>query len=211
METVKTGDKRLISYGVDLGTRITTQWDSKAEIVREMHARRGILTSRIAAVEIRTYTIRNVDPRPKTLIIEHATRPGYTLLERQPWEKTSTAYRFEVKLAAAAGEKFPVTEERVYDNSVSITDVTPDVLLTYVRNKSLSETGRKQLEAIAGRKQRLAAATRDIQRIDNQISELIRDQDRLRQNIGSLNHVNGQEQQVQAYARQLAGQEAQLR
>ena len=25
METLKTGDKRLISYGVDLGTRITTQ------------------------------------------------------------------------------------------------------------------------------------------------------------------------------------------
>ncbi|MFN7998928.1 MAG: hypothetical protein U0Q18_35215 [Bryobacteraceae bacterium] len=210
METVKTGDKRLISYGVDLGTRITTQWDSNAEIVREMHARRGILTSRIAAVEIRTYTIRNVDQKPKTLIIEHAARPGYTLLERQPSEKTSTAYRFEVKLAPTATEKFPVTEERVYDNSVSVTDLAPDVLLTYVRNKNLSDTGRKQLEAISARKQRLAAATRDMQRLDSQISELVRDQERLRQNIGSLNHVSGQEQQVQAYARQLAGQETQL-
>jgi hypothetical protein len=31
METVKMDDKRLISYGVDLGTRITTQWDSQSE------------------------------------------------------------------------------------------------------------------------------------------------------------------------------------
>ncbi|MCL5745365.1 MAG: DUF4139 domain-containing protein, partial [Acidobacteria bacterium] len=45
METLKAGDKRLISYGVDLGTRITTQFDSKGEIVREIHMRRGVLTS----------------------------------------------------------------------------------------------------------------------------------------------------------------------
>src|SRR5207237_9600637 len=31
VETVKQGDKRLISYAVDLGTRITTAFDSKAE------------------------------------------------------------------------------------------------------------------------------------------------------------------------------------
>ena len=102
METLKAGDKRLISYGVDLGARITTQFDSKAETIREVHARRGILTTRNAAVETRTYTIYNVDQKAKTLIIEHPARPEYTLLDRKPWEKTSNAYRFEVKLAAGA-------------------------------------------------------------------------------------------------------------
>src|SRR6185369_15584754 len=37
VETLKSGDKRLISYAVDLGTRITTAFDSKGEVVREMH------------------------------------------------------------------------------------------------------------------------------------------------------------------------------
>jgi hypothetical protein len=91
METVKTGDKRLISYGVDLGTRIATQWDSQAEQIREIHARRGILTTRNAVVETRTYTIRNVDQKAKTLVIEHAARPEYNLLDRKPTEKTSNA------------------------------------------------------------------------------------------------------------------------
>ena len=36
------------------------------------------------------------------------------------------------------------------------------------------------------------------------------DQERIRQNINSLNHVSGQQEQVQKYARQLADQEAQL-
>ena len=210
METLKSGDKRLISYGVDLGTRITTRFDSKSDMIREIHARRGILTARMAAIETRTYTIFNVDQKAKTLIIEHPARPDYTLLDRKPWEKTTNAYRFEVKLAPGATEKFPVAEERVYENAFAITDLTPDLLFTYVSNKTLSDAARKQLEQIAGQKRQIAATATEMQRLDSQISEVVRDQDRLRQNIGSLNQVSGQQQQVQAYARQLANQESQI-
>ena len=210
METVKTGDKRLISYGVDLGTRITTQWDSKAEQIREIHARRGILTTSNAVVETRTYTIHNVDQKAKTLVIEHTARPEYNLLDRKPLEKTSNAYRFEVKLAPGATEKFPVTEERVYERAFTITDLTPDVLFTYVRNKTFSDAARKQLEQIANLKQQIAAAGREIQSLESQIAEVTNDQERVRRNIGSLNQVSGQQQQVQAYAQRLAGQESQL-
>ena len=210
METVKTGDKRLISYGVDLGTIITTKFDSKAEVVREIHARRGILTTRMAGVETKTYTVRNVDPKAKTLIIEQAAREDYNLIEPKPWEKTASAYRFQVKLAPGATEKFPVTEEHVYENAFTLTDVTPDLLFTYVRNKSLNDAARKQLEEIASRKQQISAAQKEIERLVSRINDIVHDQDRLRQNIGSLNHVSGQEQQVQTYAKQLAAQEFEI-
>ncbi len=210
METVKTGDKRLLSYAVDLGTRITTQFDSKGDIVREVHIKRGVITTRMAAVESRTYTIRNVDQKPKTLILEHPARPDYTLLDRKPTEKTANAYRFEVKLAAGATEKFPVVEERVYDNSFAVTNLTPDVLVTYIQNKNLSDTARKQLGEIMNRKQQIAGNAAERQRVEAQINNVVRDQDRIRQNINSLNHVSGQQEQVQKYASQLAGQEAQL-
>ena len=210
METLKTGDKRLISYAVDLGTRITTQFDSKADVVREIHFRRGILTARTAAVETKTYTIRNVDQKSKTLIIEHPVRPGFHLLERKPSETTASAYRFEITLAPGAIEKFPVTEERVYDNTISIANATPDVLMTYVRNKALSDTARKQIEQIASLKSQIAAVDGDSRRTDSDITNLVRDQDRVRQNIVSLNQVSGQQQQVQSYAKQLADQESKL-
>jgi hypothetical protein len=210
VETVKQGDKRLISYAVDLGTRVTTAFDSKGQIVREIHFQRGVLTTRIAAQETRTYTIKNVDQKPKTLIIEHPLRPGYTLLDRKPTEKTPHAYRFEVKLAPGASETLPVNEERVYDQSYTVSNLTPDVLLTYIQNKALSDAGRKQLEQIVAQKRQIAAIDGDIQRNEAAINELVRDQDRVRANIGSLNQVSGQQQQVQTYARQLATQESQL-
>jgi len=48
MTTLKTGDKRLISYAVDLGTRVTTKFDSSRNILREIHVNRGMLTTRSA-------------------------------------------------------------------------------------------------------------------------------------------------------------------
>jgi len=210
METVKTGDKRLISYGVDLGTRITTLWDSKAEQIREIHALRGILTTRNAVEETRTYTIHNVDQKAKTLVIEHAARPEYNLLDRKPLEKTGSAYRFEVKLAPGATEKFPVVEEHVYERAFTITDLTPDVLFTYARNKTFSSAARTQLEQIANLKQQIAADAREIQSLESRITDVVNDQERVRRNIGSLNQVTGQQQQVQTYAQRLASQEAQL-
>ncbi len=210
METLKATDKRMISYAVDLGTRITTQFGSKSDIVREIHFRRGVLTARQAVQETRTYTVRNADQKPKTLIIEHAARPGYQLMDLKPLEKTASAYRFEVKLAAGGTAELPVNEERVFDASYSIANLTPDLLLTYVQNKALSEPARKQLEAVVTAKRSIADNDAAITRATQEFTDLTRDQDRLRQNIESLNRVSGQQEQVQQYARQLATQETRL-
>jgi hypothetical protein len=210
MTTLKTADKRLISYAVDLGTRITTQFDSSRELVREIHVNRGVLTARLAMDETKTYTIRNVDQKAKTLIIEHPERAGYKLLSLKPAETTTNAYRFEVKLGADATEKFPVAEERTYDTTTSVSNMTPDVLLTYVQNKALPEAARSQLQQILDTKRQIADLDNQIHQLDSDIGSTVSDQDRVRKNIQSLNQVSGQQDQVQKYARQLGTQESAL-
>jgi hypothetical protein len=210
METLKTGDKRLISYAVDLGTRITENFGSKQAVVREVHAARGVLTVKTAAEETRTYTARNVDQKAKTLLIEHPLRQGYTLLNQKPAEKTPSAYRFEVALAGGATQEFAVNEERVFDQTYAVTSLTPDALLAYVQNRGLSAAARQQLQAIAAQKSKIAANDRELQQVDSQMRDLTADQDRIRRNIQSLNAVSGQQQQVQTYARQLDTAEQQL-
>lgn len=210
METLKSGDKRLISYAIDLGTRMTEAFDSKEALVREVHAARGILTTRLAAEETKTYTIRNVDRKPKTLIIEHPLRHEYTLLRPKPVEKTSSAYRFDVKLAPGATQTVAVAEERVFENSFQVSSMTPDDLLIYGRNKNIGDAGRKQLEQIAERKRLLAETDQQLKEVKDQINEASADEDRLRRNIASLNQVSSQQQLVQEYARKLATLETQL-
>jgi chaperonin cofactor prefoldin len=211
METLKAGDKRLISYAVDLGTRITEAFGSKATVVREIHANRGTLTAKTAAEEVRTYTIRNVDQKAKTLILEHPLRQGYTLLSPQKSsEKTASAYRFEIPLAAGASQEFVVNEERVYDQQYQLTNVTPDFLGFYIQNRAISDAGRRQLQRIADQKSQIAANDRALEDAQNQIRDISNDEERIRQNINSLNGVSSQQQLVQNYAKQLDAHEQQL-
>jgi len=210
VETIPISDKRLISYGVDLGTRITTAFDSSQAVVREVHLRRGTLTSKSAVAETRTYTIKNVDAKAKTLIIEHGQRFGYTLLDQKPLETTANAYRFEVKLGASGTEKFPVREERVFDQQTSISNMTPDVLASWIQNKAVSDAGRAQLQQIAAKKREIAANDAALKQATDDINATTQDENRMRSNIESLNRVSGQQDQVQQYARQLATAEAKL-
>jgi hypothetical protein len=178
--------------------------------VREIHLRRGTLTTRNAVQETKTYTIKNVDAQAKTLVIEHAERSGYKLLNQTPSEKTANAYRFEVKVAASAEQTFAVAEERVYDQTISLSSAAPDVLATWIQNKALSDAGRRQLEQIAQKKSDIAANDDALAQTQADQRDASQDQERVRKNIQSLNAVAGQQDQVQQYARQLAVTESRL-
>ena len=210
METVKTGDKRLISYAVDLGTRITPAFDSSSKLLSEFHVRRGILTLRRARLETKTLTIHNVDSEAKTVIIEHAARGQYKLVDMKPAEKTADSYRFEVAVDAGETKKFPIIEERVYSEQIAVTNLTPDQIFSYVSNKTLDEAGREKLGQIGDLKLQIADNDQQLQRLDQQLNEMVQDQSRLRSNISTLRSVAGQQQRVMEYADKLSRQEGEL-
>ncbi len=210
VETIKAGDKRLISYAVDLGTRITTAFDSSSKLQREFHFRRGVLTTKTAQREVKTFTIRNVDPTAKKIILEHPVRQQYTLLSDKPAETTASAYRFEVDVTPDATRKFEIIEEHVYSQSQAVTNLSYQQLSSWVNNKDLDPAGREKLGRIADLKRQIADAQAEQQRVEQEIQALSEDQNRLRGNISTLRAVAGQEQQVQGYSSRLAQQEGSL-
>jgi len=209
-ETLKAGDKRLISYAVDLGTRVTTKIESGEERVRQVTAKQGIVRSRISIEATKTYTIRNVDAKAKTLVIEHPIRDGFKLLNVKPVETTSKAYRFEVKLDPKIATTFVVKEEALYEDAQAVSSLTPNLISSYISGRPLSDAAKRQLAAIGDRKQQMVDTDEQIRSIESEMSEVTRDQSRMRENIASLNVVSGQQEQVQRYSRQLAEGEAKL-
>jgi len=210
IETLKAGDKRLVGYAIDYGTRVTTAFDSPRQTIREIHAKDGIFQLRYADHQTRTYTIRNVDAKPKTLVIQQEGINQYAILSPKPSERTATAYRFEVALPANGSQALKVEQEHVYDNTTEVLSSTPDFLLSLVSNKQLTATGRKQLETLLALKRQLAQVEADLKAAAAEMKDRNDDSSRLRQNITSLNRVNGQEEQVRQYSSQLAGNEVQI-
>jgi hypothetical protein len=210
METLKAADKRLISYGVDLGTRITTAFESNSEMVREIHVEHGTLTAKVSRVETTTYSVRNVDARPKTLIIERPATRGYSVVSPKPMETTATAWRFQMELPASGPAKMPVVLERVYDRTVGISNLTPEDIEVWSRNKTLSDAARRTLEQLRDLKNQLAEVGSEVSMNEKEVAALGQDEERARQNIDSLSKVSGQQEQVQNYARQLAQYEGRI-
>lgn len=209
-ETVKAGDKRLVGYAVDYGTRVTTAFDTGKRSIREIHIKNGNLELHYGEHTTRTYTIRNVDAKAKSLIIQQDGIHEYSIVSPKPAERTATAYRFEVKLPASGTQTLKVEEERTYLNSTAVMSATPDFLLTIIENKDLSDEGRKQLKALNDLKLALTEAENSLELAKTQANDLTQDQTRLRADIDSLNRVKGQEDQVRKYSAQLADNELQL-
>ena len=210
METLKKGDERLISYAVDIGTRITTDFGTRTTDVQEVHFRRGILETRRSLVRTTTYTIKNVDAKAKTLVIEQPATPGAELVEPKTAGKTANAYRFEVALPASADKTLAVVEQLPISESHAVTSLTPDVLLSYVSNKSISDKARASLQQIAAQKRQIADNDNQIARAESDIRNAEQDEQRLRSNISTLRSVAGQQEQVQQYASQLAALEGRI-
>jgi hypothetical protein len=210
VETVKAADKRLISYGVDLGTRITTAFESGNVLVREIHVEHGMLTMKQSRVDTTTYTARNVDAKAKTLIIEQPVMVDYTLVSPKAAETTAKAWRFQMDLPPSSPAKMPIVLENILEDRTELTSATPENIVVWVQNKALSAAGRRQLTELSILKRQLAQVTAEAAANQSEVTAIGRDEERARQNIASLRNVSGQQEQVQNYALQLAQYETRI-
>jgi hypothetical protein len=157
--------------------------------------------------ETTTYIIKNVDPKPKTLIVQQKGA-DYTVLSPKPIERTASAYRFEVRLPANGGQELKVEQEQLITEETAVTSATPDSLVEIIQNKSLSDAGRHALQSIVDLKTKITDSQSMLDALRVRSTELTDEQSRLRQNIDSLNRVKGQEDKVSQYSTQLASNEA---
>ncbi len=210
VNTFKAGEKRLLSYAADLGTRVVEDSNFAPRVLVEIKAANGILSRRYTTEVTKTYKITNVDKKPKTLMIEHGIKYDYKLLGVKPSEQTATAYRFEVKLTGEPAQSFVVKEEQTVREDQGILNL-PDQELTYLLSSNrLSAEGKRVIAELAGLRRQMADADAAIRTLTAQSAEAAADQERVRRNLSSLQGVAGQQERVQKYASDLAALDAKI-
>jgi hypothetical protein len=211
MDTLKAGDKRLVSYAVDLGVRITSKFHSESKALHELHASNGVLLVRTLHQNRKTFLIRNVDAKAKTLWIEHEPDDGFEPVNVQPAERTADALRFEVALEPDSTEEFVLVEERTGDQSVYLDSDSYDEIKLYAENKDFDAEGRAKLAAVLRRMEELRGLENEAERLEEERDGLKEEQSRIRGNIGTLDSIAGQQQRVQAMAEALAHNEDRIK
>ncbi len=143
------GEERLLSYALDQGVEVKT--DVKATPSPDMHFAIGTgnLTAMYRMRETRTYTIKNRVKKDRTLILEHAIRGGWTLVEpKKATETTRDLYRFQITVPAGKTVTFDVVEEQPRADGVALNSQPQYVAGTGISVKYLVQADPEKLKAL---------------------------------------------------------------
>ena len=211
IDPVKAGERRLLSYALDLGVRVSTTAETKPTPVTKVTVARGVLVQTVEARQSRTYTARNEDSDARTLVIEHPARTGWTLGGTvKPEESTAAWHRFRVAIPARSSATLTVEESQPVVSQVAISDVDADRITILVRDKAISPQLETALREVVRRKTEIGRLHGQRLVLEQEDSRINADQSRLRENMKALKGTAEEKALLQRYVKQLDEQETRL-
>jgi hypothetical protein len=211
-DPIKPGERRLLSYATDLGLLVEAQINNQPQHVTLAKISKGILTQ-VSRMEERTlYAVRNQDAAPRTLVVEHAARAGWSLAKgaTEPEEKAPGIYRFRLEVPAKATASLPVEETRTLDVTYSISNLNTDQIGVFVKAKTITREMAQALQKIMDQKAVVAKLEEEMENRQKDIDRIVEDQGRLRENMKALRGSAEEKALLQRYTKQLDEQETQL-
>ena len=208
VDPLKPEEKRLMSYAVDLGVQVQSQQGNDARVVSRMVAQRGVIVQQAEQRTRRVYTIRNNDKTPRTVVIEHPTRAGWTLTGSvAPIETSAEAYRFAVQASPRQTVTVTVDEKRPLETRYEIASMTDSQLTVLVRDSGDNRTVMDALAPILAKKAAIAMILGNVVTREAEVKQISSDQQRIRDNLQALKDTAEQRALVKRFAAQLTQQE----
>lgn len=187
IEDIPPGQRRLLSYGVDLELLVDDSQDSSTSLVQAIRASKGILLVERKEVTSQRYRVTNKGSRDKTILIEHPVTPGAVFAGGvQPVESTPSVHRFEGLVPAGKTTDIVIREERRGMQSFALISALPDQLLLYSREGGISPAAREALEKAATLKRALMDLEAQVAVRSTQLAEITAEQSRIRENLKSV-------------------------
>jgi Carboxypeptidase regulatory-like domain len=210
-DPIRPGEKRLVSYATDLALVVSSKLGSEQQRVTRVLVVRGVMTQQHELRERRTYTMRNEDTSPRSVIVEHPVRPGFTLSsEARPIETTADWMRFRVPVEPKQTATFVVDEVRPIEQTYQISNINSDQVALFVRQKSIDPTIEEALHKVLAQKAVVASLGEKKDAADEEMTKIFDDQQRLRENIKSLKGSPEEKALLQRYTGQMNTQENRL-
>ena len=187
IEPLKPAERRLVSYGSDLGVLVDARADSSTGRILRVRARDGILIQESEERANWIYRIRNQNTTSTTLVVEHAMNSGWKLADGQkPAESTADTQRFRVVVAPGAETTLTVRDVKPGQSRISIANVDETLLVALSKAGVPISAMQAALKPVLEKRAELASLERRLQGLKDQLDEITRDQERLRENMKAL-------------------------
>jgi hypothetical protein len=212
IERLKSNDQRFISFGLDLGTLVTTKVNLERRPVFLVRAQKGVFEAHYHQTLKQTYRIINQTDKQRTVYVEHPYREDWKLSDdtQKPSSQTVKFYRFRVELKPRATVELPVTETQAMMDTYQLANLTSREVELFVTSNYIDAAMRAELEKLIDLKLRIVKENSRIEALDKEAREIGDDQKRLRENIATLKNTNEAKQLVARYIAKAGEQETRL-
>ena len=211
VEAIKPGEKRFVSYAVDLGVRVTSAPQEAGRRVSRIRIASSVMTQSIEERASTLYTVRNDDAAARDVVIEHPARAGWSLTGgTKPAESSAAAHRFRVTVAPKSTATLTVSEMRPVDSRVAVSNIADDQIALILRGRNVAAGIEPQLRAVAAKSREVADLQRAIYERQSEVRRIGEDQGRVRENLKALKGSDAEKALVQRYTAQLSAQEDRL-
>jgi hypothetical protein len=212
IERLKSNDQRFISFGLDLGTLVTTKLNLERRPVFLVRAQKGVFETHYHQTLKKTYTIINQTDKQRTVYVEHPYREDWKLSDdtQKPSSQTVKFYRFRIELKPRATVELPVTETQAMMDTYQLANLTSREVEMFVTSDYIDAAMRAELEKLIDLKLRIGKENSRIEAVDKEAREIGDDQKRLRENIATLKNTNEAKQLVARYIAKAGEQETRL-
>jgi hypothetical protein len=210
-DPIRPDEKRLVSYATDLALNVSSTQGSEQQRVSRVLVHRGMMTQESEVREKKTYTFRNEDSSPRTVVVEHPVRAGYQLRgTAQPVETTAAWMRFRLDVGAKQTAALVVEEAQPRVVSYSITNINSPLVATFVQERSIDKSVEDALRKVLAQKDAIAALQEQRNARDEETQKIYDDQQRLRENVKALKGSPEEKALLQRYVQQLNTEETRL-
>jgi hypothetical protein len=208
MDAIKPGEKRLLSYAADLGVLIDGKQKAENQRVTKVIIAHGVMMQSTQERQENTYTIRNRDSSPRTIVIEHPARPGWKLNDdEKPVESSTSFHRFRLTVEPKKTETLLVKEYRPITNSYQLSNISEDLIKFFLSQKMISPEIEQALRKVMAQRATVAVIDGEVASRNSKISGISEDQQRVRENMKALKGSAEEKALVARYVRELNEQE----
>ena len=204
------GEKRIVSYALDNKTTVDRA-DKTTATEGQITASQGVIRAAVKNHMETVYTIKGPAEEDRVVVIEHPRMGGdYKVVEPDPKdvEVTDTHYRIKVPVKAGETKSLRVVLESQLWQTYSIESMPVEQLVAYASGTgTLDPAVRKALTEIADLRRELDDFDQKLSDVDEKKETIFQDQQRVRENLRSLN-VKSEVQQK--YLDKLNSQEDQV-
>ncbi|MHA7773326.1 DUF4139 domain-containing protein [Roseibium sp. M-1] len=178
------GESRMASFATDKKVLIAQQDFADNQIV-SIKVTDGVLTASVRERAETRYAVKGAPDGDRTVIIEHAKRPGWSFSSAQEMDSTTTHHRLKIEVAAGKTETVTAQQERTLSETYALISTDANKL-QYLANRSPDKKTADKLRELSRLQTEITQIQRQTQLLWQEKENESRDQERHRANLQAI-------------------------